>query len=87
MATRTAIAANWKPAFIDGFEAKKLYYSLTCSYGSYELVKNVGNSTNATLGNLTPFTSYSCCVRAYASVQSQSQACGVIQTLEDGKMG
>lgn len=85
MAERSTIAANWKPALIDRSEAMKLTYTLTCSSGNHELVKNVGNSTNATLGSLTAFTSYSCCVRANASALSQSLTCKTIQTMEDGK--
>ena len=82
-ATRSSIEANWNPALIDELAIANITYKLTCS-SNYDLMKDVGTSTTATMVNLTSFTNYSCCVRAN-SVQSQSQACGTIQTLEDGK--
>ena len=85
-ATQSSITANWKPAVIDESETKGLTHTLTCSSGNYNFIKYAGNSTIATLINLTAFTSYSCCVRAYASSQSQSETCDTIITMEDGKL-
>lgn len=83
-ATRSSIQANWQPALIDGSTSVSLTYSLMCS-STYELVKDVGTSTTATLTNLTPFTNYICCVRANASAQFLSRTCTFVQTMEDSK--
>ena len=83
-ATQSSIKAIWEPAFIDESATANLLYKLICT-SYYDLEIYAGNNTTATLTNLPPFTNYSCCVKAYISVQFHSQVCDTIKTLEDGK--
>jgi hypothetical protein len=66
----SSVTLAWNPSLSSGIAGYRLYYGT--SNGNYPLILNVGNTTSATLSDLTPGQRYYLVVTAYNTIGFES---------------
>ena len=80
----TSLLVSWDRPNLDEMDGTLETFSVSCSPDEGNTVDAPADSLSAGLFDLSPYTTYTCCVTAHTTAGMSGASCGSQTTLEDG---
>ena len=80
----TSLLISWDRPNLDEMDGTLETFSVSCSPDEGNTVDAPADSLSAGLFDLSPYTTYTCCVTAHTTAGMSGASCGSQTTLEDG---